>query len=403
MSLLHEAFKKAERAKEEAQRPAMRTERSSVSLEIVAEPEPPREAVPLALELEPGRERSPETAAARDPQPGSSAATASIEEELRERNPKLAFHVALGAVGIAVITTAGYFWYQLRPAPAFVPSQSVRPVAALTPAVDPPARAANALLPGLPSTAAASTPQPEPVQAAAAPSQVPPPPERPASSARAPAKPATPVSQDIVDSKGSPLPPSATRATAVIHPKVQSGYAAYQAGDHAAASSDYEQALRDDAANRDALLGLAALETRARRYEQAEARYRRVLQADPRDPYAHAGLLALRAERVDPVQAESRIKTMLAADAEASVLHFTLGNQYARQGRWAEAHLAYAKAEAADAGNPDYAFNLAVSLDHLRQPAAALEHYRRALELAGTRTAHFALEAARQRVQQLSR
>jgi tetratricopeptide (TPR) repeat protein len=189
----------------------------------------------------------------------------------------------------------------------------------------------------------------------------------------------------------------------MIHPRVQSGYTAYQAGDHATASADYEQALREDAANRDALLGLAALETRAQRYEQAEARYRRVLQADPRDPYAHAGLLALRAERVDPVQAESRIKTMLAVDAEASVLHFTLGNQYARQARWAEAQGAYSKAHAADAANPDYAFNLAVSLDQLRQPAAALEHYRRALELAGARTSHFAPEAARQRVQQLSR
>jgi tetratricopeptide (TPR) repeat protein len=189
----------------------------------------------------------------------------------------------------------------------------------------------------------------------------------------------------------------------VIHPRVQSGYAAYQAGDLAAASADYEQALREDAGNRDALLGLAALEIRAQRYEHAEAHYRRVLQSDPRDPYAHAGLLALRAERIDPMQAESRIKTMLAADAEASVLYFTLGNQHARQGRWDEARFAYSKAQAADAGNPDFAFNLAVSLDQLHQRAAALEHYRRALELADTRTAHFALESARQRVQQLSR
>lgn len=403
MSLLHEAFKKAERAREEAQRPAKRAELSSVSLEIVAEPEPARDAAPLALEPEPGRAPSPEIPAEPDPQPIGLAATASIEGELREPNPKLVFHVALGALGIAVIATAGYFWHQLRPAPAFVPSHSVRPAAAPTPAIDPPARAANALLPGLPTTTATSAPQPGPAQAAAAPSPVPPPPERQASSARTAVKPATPVSKGVAQSSESPRPPSANRAAAMIHPKVQSGYAAYQAGDHAAASADYEQALREDAANRDALLGLAALETRAQRYEQAEARYRRVLQADPRDPYAHAGLLALRAERVDPVQAESRIKTMLAADAEASVLHFTLGNQYARQGHWAEAQMAYAKAHAADAANPDYAFNLAVSFDHLRQPAAALEHYRRALELAGTRTAHFALEAARQRVQQLSR
>ena len=92
-----------------------------------------------------------------------------------------------------------------------------------------------------------------------------------------------------------------------------------------------------------------------------------------------------------------------AADAEASVLYFALGNQHARQGRWDEARLAYSKALAADPGNPDFAFNLAVSLDQLHQPADALEHYRRALELASTRMAHFALESARLRVQQLSR
>ena len=397
MSLLHEALKKAERAKEEAQRPAKRVELSSVPLEIVGEPEPPRDASSLALEPEPTREVSeaPET------QPQDFVATASIEEELREANPNRPFHVALGALGIAVIATIGYFWYQLRPAPASIPSHSAAAIAAPAPAMDSPAQVGKASLPGLPNPVVANAPQLEPAQVPVAPALVSPTPERATSPAKA-AKPARPIAEGIAEPKDSPRPPSVARA-AVIHPRVQSGYAAYQAGDLAAASADYEQALREDAGNRDALLGLAALEMRAQRYEHAEAHYRRVLQSDPRDPYAHAGLLALRAERVDPVQAESRIKTMLAADADASVLYFTLGNQHARQGRWDEAQLAYSKAQAADAGNPDFAFNLAVSLDHLHQPAAALEHYRRALELAAARTAHFALESARQRVRQLSR
>jgi tetratricopeptide (TPR) repeat protein len=398
MSLLHDALKKAERAKEEAQRPAKRAELSSVPLEIVGEPEPPRDASPLALEPEPTREVS----GAPEPQPGDFAATASIEEELREPNPNRPFHVALGALGIAVLAAVGYFWYQLRPAPAIIPSHTALPIAAPTAAMDPPASTGKALLPGLPDPVAASAPQSEPAQAPTAPSPVPSTQQRAPSPAKAAARPAPPVAEGAAEPQESPRTPSVARA-AVIHPRVQSGYAAYQAGDFAAASADYEQALREDAGNRDALLGLAALEIRAQRYEHAEARYRRVLQSDPRDPYAHAGLLALRAERVDPVQAESRVKTMLAADAEAGVLYFTLGNQHARQGRWDEARLAYSKAQAADAGNPDFAFNLAVSLDQLHQPAAALEHYHRALDLASTRTAHFALESARQRVRQLSR
>ena len=184
---------------------------------------------------------------------------------------------------------------------------------------------------------------------------------------------------------------------------MQSGYAAYQAGDLPLARAEYQHALREDASNRDALLGIAAVEARSGRAAEAESHYRRLLQADPRDPHAHAGLLALRAQRVDPLQAESRIKTLLANDPEAGVLYFSLGNQYARQSRWDEAQLAYARAHAADAGNPDIAFNRAVSLDHLHQRAAALEQYRLALELASARSAHFALESARERIEQLAR
>jgi hypothetical protein len=44
-----------------------------------------------------------------------------------------------------------------------------------------------------------------------------------------------------------------------------------------------------------------------------------------------------------------------------------------------------------------------VSLDHLRRHAAALEHYRLALELARKRNAQFSLDAAKARIEQLSR
>ena len=45
--------------------------------------------------------------------------------------------------------------------------------------------------------------------------------------------------------------------------------------------------------------------------------------------------------------------------------------------------------------NADFAYNLAVSLDQLRQPKLALEYYRRALALAETRGARFDLAAPR--------
>lgn len=395
MSLLQDAIRKAERARDEAQRPAKRADLSSVSLEIVAEPETPRAPQPLAVE--PGWAFEP--SAATEPQPRTEADARAEDSSAPE--PKRALYVVLPIAGFAAIAIAAYFWVQLRPvAPVAKPNP---PRAAVSPSVPAPPSAAaqtepstpsnssGALLPGLPPSVPAEPPRSEPVRSATPP----------------PSKPVLKPKHDTPQPAASLSPPGnsapTARAAPAIHPRVQSGYAAYQMGDLALARAEYQEALRNDAGNRDALLGIAAVESRAGRTGEAEAHYRRLLYADPRDANAHAGLLALRAQRLDPLQAESRIKTLLSSDPEAAALLFSLGNQYARQGRWDEAQVAYAKAHAADSGNPDFAFNHAVSLDHLRRRAAALEKYRLALELMGTRPAHFSLESARERIEQLSR
>lgn len=188
-----------------------------------------------------------------------------------------------------------------------------------------------------------------------------------------------------------------------INPDVEAGYAAYQAGDLARAGDAYRKALADEPANRDALLGLAAVEARLRNPAAAQALYARVLDQDPRDVYARAGLLGLRGAQQDPVVAESRLKNLLATDPDASGLQFALGNQYARQDRWAEAQQAYFKAFTAEPENAYFAYNLAVSLDHLHKPALALDYYRRALSLAGARNGEFDRATVEKRVQELAR
>lgn len=95
------------------------------------------------------------------------------------------------------------------------------------------------------------------------------------------------------------------------------------------------------------------------------------------------------AAEADPQTAESRLKSLLSAQPESAALNFALGNLYARQNRWPEAQQVYFNAVAADGDNPDYLFNLAVSLDHLRQPRLAGQHYRMALEAAARRPAAF--------------
>ena len=123
---------------------------------------------------------------------------------------------------------------------------------------------------------------------------------------------------------------------------------------------------------------------------------------DPRDPNAAAGLIGLRGT-IDPVQAESRLKNLLANQPGAAILHFALGNILAAQSRWADAQQSYFRAVAAEPENPDYEFNLAVSLDHLHKDRLALEHYQRALALAGSRSAGFNKPQAEARIRDLQR
>jgi len=182
-----------------------------------------------------------------------------------------------------------------------------------------------------------------------------------------------------------------------VDPQLERAYEAVQRNDLDTAREIYQGVLQRDPNNHDALLGMAAVDVRLRNYEPAEARYLRLLELDPRDGYAQAGLLALR--QADPVASESRLKNLLASQPDSPQLLFALGNQYALQSRWSEAQQAYFRALAADPENPDYAFNLAVSLDHLHQRPQAVEFYRRSLALADRRSATFdrALAAARAR------
>jgi tetratricopeptide (TPR) repeat protein len=458
MSLLLDALKKAEKAKEEAQRRAKADETAaapsasvapselqlseeapasatqgvrtrdqlpdiSQSLEIATEDlspaSRPREA-PRELTLEsveapaqpaaPVRQRptAARNEAARNQGVERAAAKKVFEAKMREPNPRLPFFISLGVLSVVALGTVVYFWYQLRPpAPLAnanpVPTQAeqtvsvaTNPNAAAPVALTSGSRAAGGDVPGLPGLPAAPAAPGPTQQIAQAPSE--PPARRAAAQRPAPQAPAPRVEVKKPPSEALRVARPAPR----LDPDVAAGYAAYQVGDLTAARTHYEQALRNDAGNRDALLGLAALDMRTQRFDAAASHYLRLLQANPRDPYALAGMLALRGGQVDPLAAESRVKSLLTSDTGTDVLNFTLGNEYARQGRWAEAQQAYFKALAADPSNPDFAYNLAVSLEHIGKPKLALEQYRQALTLAQQRATSFDPAAVRKRVEELS-
>jgi len=187
-----------------------------------------------------------------------------------------------------------------------------------------------------------------------------------------------------------------------VEPGLERGWQALQAGDLTAAREAYLSVLRANPLDRDALLGLATIDGRNQDFDAAEARYLRVLELDPRDPYAQAGIIALRG-RTDPMQSESRLKNLLAQQPDSTVLQYALGNLYAVQARWSDAQSAYFKAFSADPENPDYVYNLAVSLDQLHQEKLALEYYRRALALAGNRAVGFNSAQVEARIRELTR
>ncbi|HEX9182944.1 MAG TPA: hypothetical protein VF876_06765, partial [Burkholderiales bacterium] len=153
MSLLLEALKKAEKAKEEAQRRASEGG-SELQLADAAQPQPAPNAQPVltraelpdinapleilpedlsagsrpasspsSLSLESAPPPRPAGAAPRrpagaavDPQPAERATARKVfEAKVREPNPRLPFYITMGALAAFAIGTAVYFWIQLRP------------------------------------------------------------------------------------------------------------------------------------------------------------------------------------------------------------------------------------------------------------------------------------------------
>jgi len=181
------------------------------------------------------------------------------------------------------------------------------------------------------------------------------------------------------------------------------GYRAYQSGNMDDAELIYRQALTRAPRNRDALLGMAAVNVARQDVNKARTYYEKLLELNPRDDLALAGMAGLEQQPSQAGADISRIKLMLTDRPDSAHLNFTLGNLYAGQSRWAEAQQAYFDAVRLDQKNPDYIFNLAVSLEHLGQKQAALRFYSQALTLSQERRSHFNQSLAMSRVQALSK
>lgn len=354
---------------------------------------PPRAAA--AAEL---RRASPDQASP----PGKAAVQNLFAAKQPEKPPaRKAFAIAVGTITVlSVCGIGGYFWWQLQPKSSLIASRGPPPPPA--PVVSPPPAVTPAPTPALPPSATAApmagTPSPgrrptpaasgEDEETAAIASRAPP-------ARRADARPSRPGPPIESDS-----PVRVSKAPLTINPALLRGFDAFNRGDFALAQVEYERAQKSDPRNTDALHGLAAIALRQGRNDQADLLYRRIVEADPQDAVATAALINSRAQ-IDPNAAESRLKSLAAAQPELAAPHFSLGNLYARHGRWSEAQQAYFRAYGAEPDNPDILYNLAISLEHLRQNRLAAQYYSQAIAAAQSRPAGFDKVQATARLQSL--
>lgn len=410
MSLLMDALRRAETAKQESARNpqggSLPTASDMLSLEPIS-PEPSRGGAnplpDLALHLaavdadlakaahRDGRMapvQPPVRPQAKPVEPREAIRNAFAAKQSESPPSRLPMWLALGALGVSALLIAGYVWYQLNTMSQG--SLSASSTSQMPQAASRPGAPVSTAMPS-PTVIVAERDRPTATNAPEAT-------QTPLFQRRETRQIPTPSSD--VDASGN-TPIRLTRTRPEPDGNLARGYASLQRGDTEQSRREFEQVLQRDPNNTDALLALAAIAHRQGRASDAEALRQKALVANPSDPATQAAILNTPSANVDAHTTESRLKSLLSSQPESAPLNFALGNLYSRQGRWAEAQQVYFNAVAADGDNPDYLFNLAVSLDHLRQPRLAAQHYRLAIEAATKRPAGFERDNVQKRLLEL--
>lgn len=361
MSLLMDALRKAEAAKQQS---GQRQPDAPVELTLVAagtSPPPPSDPAQILASLDVERTAIPAAEPARTfqhvPQAAERDAARNFfaaRQPLKLRSRPRLFLALAASAAMALVT---HVWWQRPSAPVGLQE---RPGPSAAPPLRPAAAHETAKSGATLAVAEATAP-----------------PEK-----RERAKP------EAVAEEEAESPIRLSRSRPQPDPTLERAYEALRAERLDDAQHDYEQVLRDDSKNTDALLGLATLAARRGQAESATARYLQALESDPKDAYAQAGLINLKGHHA-PELSESRLKTLLASQPDSAALNFALGNVHSRQTRWGDAQQAYFRAYAAEPDNADHLFNLAVSLDHLQQKRLATHYYRLALDASGTGSSAF--------------
>jgi tetratricopeptide (TPR) repeat protein len=417
VSLLLEALKKAEAAKRRDEEPAV----DSPPPPAAPMPTPAPVRITPAHELEliddeiaqaarfagldvPEPRSTPSVA----PPPGAEAARVLFDVKRPQDRRRSPLSWLLGGAALLLLGIGAWVAWQIgllesgqriQPAPALARADGPRvPMQPNSLPVQPAPTNSEALAPAI-TAAEPTAAEPRPVSPVAAMNPAPAlaaaEPSRYLSGQAAPA-PAAPAAQAPPS-----LPPASpirvTRNAPSVPQDVSDGFAAFNAGEFDRARIAYERALRADPRNPDALHGLMALAQQRGDDTQARQLMRRIADIDPADTSIQVAMN----DHVDPAQREARLLNIAAAQPQSAAVALALGNLYASQARWREAQQAYFNAWTLSPDQPDHAYNLAVSLDQLRQSRLALQYYREALALRGQRAAAFDAQRVEMRIETL--
>lgn len=406
-----------------------------IALDITAEPARPRQhadfdSTPTEPDTNPPPELPPVTAPTRASEVTarpeeqeraadilSTVAAAAVLPEVppsRRQRPMVIMAIVAGIIALAFavyvylqITNPGMF--RQAPPPALVKGPPPAPAPKPVPPAPAPVAADTATVTGTaPATPTGGIPTAKVIANPATPpatkTVVP---ESAASTVRGTSVPAAQPQPSVAEARPAPVIPSGIsirrgKAPAKADTRIEQAYADLQAGRIEQARVQYESLIATDPRNVNALLASAAIATQQGRHDDATRTYLRVLELEPRNAYAQAGLIGF-VGRADPASAESRIKELIAREPSA-FLYFTLGNLYSDQNRWPEAQQAHFQAYHRESSNPDYAYNLAVALEHVGEQKLAVGFYQKAVNLASARGhADFDMALVQARIGQLTR
>jgi tetratricopeptide (TPR) repeat protein len=149
------------------------------------------------------------------------------------------------------------------------------------------------------------------------------------------------------------------------------------------------------------MLARAAIHVQNNNGNAAIKDYQAILLDNPKDALAMASLITV--ANYSPQESETQLKLMVREAPDSPYLNFALANAYSAQNRWQEAQGYYFRALQNNPGDPNYAYNLAVSLEHISQPRAAMSYYQRALENFDNGLATFSREVVDQRLEMLAK